>query len=123
MRGFKRFSVSLFVMFVLFTFFSCTPADKGKPVEIDTLVISSRNHTRMQPEIFYAFKHAEKEIGPLLEMDFVIFNPFQYKVLEEGVKFQNRLKEFWDLLNKCVVEVVAIKKANPHNGNKKYNIQ
>jgi len=110
MRGFKKFNVLLIVTIALIASFSCVLAENKESIEIDTIVIPSRNHTRMQPEIFYAFKDTAKRKEPFLEMCFIVFNPFKHEVLEEGVDYQ---EEFPDLLNECVPEVVAIKKANP----------
>jgi len=104
---------SLLIFMVLFFYASFVKAAPTKEIEVNTLVISSRNHTRMQPEIFYAFMASAKKIEPLLKMNFILFNPFQHEVVGEGLKFQKKLKAFMDLLNKCVAEVMAIKKAHP----------
>jgi len=113
MCKFKKFGILLFLMVALLASSSCTFTEKTEPIEVDTLVVSSRNHTRMQPEIFYAFKVSAEKVEPILDMEFMIFNPFKYDVHEEGPKFQKKLKGFLDILNECVPEVVAIKKANP----------
>jgi gamma-glutamyl-gamma-aminobutyrate hydrolase PuuD len=113
MRTFEKFAILLFIVVLLLASFSSALAEKKEPIEINTLVIPSRNHTRMQPEIFYAFKHTEKRMDPLLEMEFTVFNPFQHDVIEDSTEFQMKLKKFMDLLNKCVPEVVSVKKANP----------
>ncbi|MBL7156523.1 MAG: hypothetical protein ISS92_00025 [Candidatus Omnitrophica bacterium] len=110
MRGNKKFSIFLFITIALLASFLFAFAEKDEQIEIDTLVISSREHTRMQPEIFYAFKDSAKKVEPLLKMSFVLFNPFQHEFLDEKAEFQ---KELLDLLNECVTEVMAIKKANP----------
>jgi len=110
MRRFKKFNISLFITVALFVSFSCAFAQKEGPIEIDTLVILSRNHTRVQPEIFYAFMTSAKKIEPLFKIEFVPFNPFKHEVLEDGAESQ---EEFLELLNKCVPEVIAIKRANP----------
>lgn len=110
MRGLKKFNVSLIVTVMLLASFSCAFAEIAEQIEIDALVIPSRNHTRMQPEIFYAFKTSANKHAPFLKLWFVVFNPFKHEVLEDGADDQ---KEFLELLNECVGEVVAIKKANP----------
>lgn len=113
MSGFKKFSISLLITIALLALSSYTLPEKTKQIEIDTLVIPSRNHTRMQSEIFYAFKTTAEKSEPFLKMWFVVFNPFQHEVLEDEAEFQ---KELLNLLNECVPEVVAIKKANPQTG-------
>ena len=122
MCRFRKIGILFVITVTLFISLSCTPGKKDKLVEIDVLVIPSRNHTRMQPEIFYSFMDTAKKIKPLLEMEFVLFNPFQNKIVEEGVKFQKELKKFMDLLNECLPEVIAIKKAEPTADNLLYNI-
>lgn len=81
-----------------------------KEIQIDTLVIPSRNHTRMQPEIFYAFNSAVKDNAPMMKMTFTLFNPFQAKFTGKSGEKQSDLME---LLQESVYEVAAIKKANP----------
>ncbi|MBL7072647.1 MAG: hypothetical protein ISS33_02555 [Candidatus Omnitrophica bacterium] len=110
MRVLKKINTALIVTVMLFASVSCAFAEIAEQVEIDALVIPSRNHTRMQPEIFYAFKTSANELAPFFKLWFVVFNPFKHEVLEDGADDQ---KEFLELLNKCVGEVVAIKKANP----------
>ncbi len=107
----NRLKIWLVVAFFLILSSSCAFAEGAKQIIIDTLVIPSRNQTRMQPEIFYAFKTAAKEKEPLLKMRFVLFNPFQHEFLETGgEELQGKLLA---LSYKCVDEVLAIKKANP----------
>ncbi len=84
-------------------------------IEIDTLVIPCRKHTRMQPEIQYALKTSAKKSNPVLKMRFVLFNPFQDDVIEDSQELE---EEFIDFLDKSVAEVVKIKKANT----REYNI-
>jgi len=110
MRRFKKLNILLFVTITLLVSFSCTLQGKAKQIEIDTLVIPSRNHTRIQPEIFYAFKTTANKIEPLLKMRFILFNPFQDKVIEDSLELEEK---FMDLLNECVVETVVIKKVKP----------
>jgi hypothetical protein len=73
----SRVSFSMLAVMVLFFHALLATASPAEEIKINTLVISSRNHTRMQPEIFYAFNASAKRIEPLLKMDFVLFNPFQ----------------------------------------------
>jgi gamma-glutamyl-gamma-aminobutyrate hydrolase PuuD len=83
-----------------------------KKIMIRTLVIPSRNHTRMQPEIFYSFKTAVKKEAPMLKISFVLFNPFQSKLMGKSGVTQEYLMK---LLENCVPEVQKIKKKNPES--------
>lgn len=109
---------AIFILAFLLVFVNAAFAgtEATKEIEVNTLVIPSRNHTRMQPEIFYAFKTSATRIEPFVKMNFVVFNPFRHALVEEGMTFQKKLAEFMELLNRCVTEVVAVKKANPHSG-------
>jgi len=77
---------------------------RSKEAVINTVVIPSRNHMRMQPEIYYAFKDTAKKEAPFMEMHFNVFNPFLSKKL--------KYKKIMKLLNKCVPEVLSINKGN-----------
>jgi len=83
---------------------------QAKPLEINTLVIPSRNYIRMQPQIYYAAKDASKEADVPLKMWFVVFNPFKYEYMGNT---EEKQEELLGLLYKCVDEVVAVKKADP----------
>ncbi|MGE9292345.1 MAG: hypothetical protein ACQKBW_01910, partial [Puniceicoccales bacterium] len=100
------------LVFILFTNAVALNAAEvsQEPIKINTVVIPSRNHTRMQPEIFYAFRTAAKEFTPDLTFNFTLFNPFQAKFTGKTSEEQEALL---DLLQHCVPEVVEIKKADP----------
>ena len=103
---------------ILVTPLSCTTPSRigtegtGKEIEINTLVIPSRNHTRMQPEIYYAFMNSAKHRKPVIMFDFDLFNPFLY---DSDENIGDVEKELLDLFHNCAHEVVQIKKANPKN--------
>ncbi len=106
-------SILLPLVFVLL--FSSVGIADAKPsteakVQINTVVIPSRNHTRMQPEIFYAFRTAVKEFAPDMQITFTLFNPFQAKFTG---KTKEQQQELLELLEASVPEVVAIKKGDP----------
>ena len=113
----RRINVLLLATFVLFLSFSTVFAEKKDPVRVKALVIPSRNYASMQPQIYHAFLDTAKKIKPLLKIKFVLFNPFLLELSEEGPKFKNKLSKFMNLLNECVHEVVAIKKAKPETDN------
>ncbi|HJO94786.1 MAG TPA: gamma-glutamyl-gamma-aminobutyrate hydrolase family protein [Victivallales bacterium] len=78
---------------------------RSKEDTINTLVITSRNHIRMQPEIFHAFKDSLKKTVPSMEIKFTVFNPFLSDELYQ--------KKIMQLLNKCLLEIIKLKKNNP----------
>jgi len=108
----ERIVLIFLAVIILITSLSCTSlstVSTDKTIEINTLVIPSRNHTRMQPEIYYSFMNSAKHIKSPMDFDFELFNPFMYTDENiEGVE-----KEFLNLFHNCVDEVVQIKKANP----------
>ncbi|MDP0495406.1 MAG: hypothetical protein Q7Q73_04280 [Verrucomicrobiota bacterium JB024] len=95
---------------LLFT--SAISAAGEESFQINTVVIPSRNHTRMQPEIFYAFRTAAKEFTPDMKINFTLFNPFQAKFTGKTKESQTELLQ---LLEASVPEVVAVKKAHPED--------
>jgi gamma-glutamyl-gamma-aminobutyrate hydrolase PuuD len=116
MKVFKKNTLFVLLIITSFLSLSCSPFGKQEQLEIEALVIPSRNQTRMQPEIFYAFIATAKKTQPLLKITFTLFNPFQHEIIEEGARYKELLKEFQGLLEECVSEVVAIKKDNPATG-------
>jgi len=78
---------------------------KSKEAIINTIVLPSRNHARMQPEIYYAFKDTVKNETPFMEIRFNVFNPFLSKK-----KKDIKLMKF---LDGSVDEILSIKKKNP----------
>lgn len=81
--------------------------------DVDFLVLPSKNQTRMQAEIYYAFMDAGKRVNPDYRMNFVLFNPFEYEHTEEGAVFQSELERYMGILNRCVPEVMEIKQSHP----------
>ncbi|MCP4178266.1 MAG: hypothetical protein GY756_10910 [bacterium] len=67
---------------------------------INTLVISDRIHTRIQPEIYFAFESASKnsDIQDGVKLLYSLFNPFMAKY-QFPTAFFNRQIEFMKLLN------------------------
>ncbi len=78
---------------------------RNKEAVISTIVLPSRNHIRMQPEIYYAFKDTVKNETPFMEIRFNVFNPFLSKKKKD--------KRLMKLLDNSVPEILAIKKKNP----------
>lgn len=126
MLKYRKIVILSFLFFQLILFYSCAVIPKehkiSEPIKINVIVIPSRNYASMQPQIYYAFMDAGKKVDPSIKMKFVLFNPFQHALSEEGPKFQNELIMFENLLNESVPEVVDIKKANPETGNILSNI-
>ncbi len=110
---YRRISLAVVVFlfaFVITGWAGQIPSDER--IAINTLVIPSRNHTRMQPEIFYAFRTTAKKIAPELKMNFALFNPFQSKFVgKRSVTQEYMLK----LFEKSALEVVKIKKQHPNS--------
>ena len=78
---------------------------RNKEAVINTIVIISRNHIRMQPEVYYAFKDTVKKEAPFMEIRFNVFNPFLSK--------KSKDKKLMKLLANSVSEILAIKKKHP----------
>jgi len=63
----------IFALVLLFLGSSCihqANTDEKNKITINTLVIPSRNHTRMQPEIYYALMSSGKHVEPIVEFEF-----------------------------------------------------
>ena len=107
--------IPLAVLIFLFTTVSMGwggQVPSGDRISINTLVIPSRNHTRMQPEIFYAFRTTAKKYAPELKMNFVLFNPFHSKFVgKRSVTQEYMLK----LFEKSALDVLKIKKQHPNS--------
>ncbi len=123
MLSIKRFGIIFFAVIIAILPISCTPSstiNSEKEIEINTLVIPSRNHTRMQPEIYYAFMDSAKNIKSEIIFDFDLFNPFIYGSDDNSIAVN---KELLDLFYDCVDEVVEIKKSNLKTSNLLNNVQ
>jgi len=106
----SRVGFSMLAVMVLFFYASFVTAEPAKEIEVNTVVITDRHHSRMQPEIYHAFMTESKKTKPALKMNFVVFNPFKYRFIGESEETQ---KALMDLLKGCVNEVVSIKKGHP----------
>ena len=106
----SRVGFSMLAVMVLFFYASFVTAEPAKEIEVNTVVITDRYHSRMQPEIYHAFMTESKKAKPALKMNFVVFNPFKYRFIGESEETQ---KALMDLLKGCVNEVVSIKKGHP----------
>jgi gamma-glutamyl-gamma-aminobutyrate hydrolase PuuD len=54
-----------------------------------------------------------RSVDPSLRIDFVLFNPFQAEVSEEGERFQTYQQDMMALLEQCVDEVMRVKAESP----------
>lgn len=111
-RRFLQAAACTLAMLVLLL---AVPAATAEAPDLDILVVSSRNQTRMQPEIFHAFVTSGKRVDPSLAINFVLFNPFQADVSEEGDRFERYQQDMMTLLEQCVDEVMAIEAREPQS--------
>jgi len=118
----RRINVVVLAIVISFVSFSSALADKEEKKTVKVLVISSRNYPSMQPQVYYAFKDAARKIDPAIALKFVMFNPFFSELTEEGPRFEKVLNNLMNILNECVPEVVAIKRAEPEIENLLNNI-